>query len=287
MVAASLPLLRPCDGDAVRGELRVLATHGVAPVVFGGQVHNDVLRLSEFVGTRTTGLKGLSIPPHSGLGGRVIARHSPASVHDYRRSTTITHQYDRPVLNEGLRSVLAVPVMVSGRPRVVLYAAVRECIPIGERTINLVLGAARRLGTEMSVRDEVDRRLQMLDALKECGTNSSTTEELRDIHADLRSVAQLVSDKTVQSRLHELSERIAALRRPENALGPESDVRLAPREIDVLSQVALGCTNSEAAQRLSVGTETVKSYLRSAMNKLGTSSRHESVVTARKLRLLP
>jgi len=62
---------------------------------------------------------------------------------------------------------------------------------------------------------------------------------------------------------------------------------LAPRELDVLAQVALGCTNSETAQRLSLRPETVKSYLRSAMTKLGARTRHEAVVRARRLGFLP
>lgn len=288
MTATAFALLRPRDGDALRGELRTIAAHGAAPVVFAGEVRDDILRLSEFVGTRTTGLKGLCIPPHSGLGGRALAHRAPVSVHDYRRSAAISHHYDRPVLTEGLRSVLAVPVVVGGRTRAVLYAANRQSAPIGDRTARLVVAASCRLGTEIAVRDEVDRRLQMLATIELAGADGATTEELRDIHADLRAVAQIVADTTVRSRLHELSDRIAALRQPnDNAARPDPDVHLAPREIDVLSHIALGCTNSEAAQRLSVGAETVKSYLRSAMNKLEAHSRQEAVVTARKLRLLP
>ena len=55
----------------------------------------------------------------------------------------------------------------------------------------------------------------------------------------------------------------------------------------MLALVALGCTNSEAAQRLSLKPETVKSYLRSAAAKLGTRTRHESVTKARRSRRLP
>ena len=62
---------------------------------------------------------------------------------------------------------------------------------------------------------------------------------------------------------------------------------LTSRELDVLAQVALGCTNSEAAQRLSLKPETVKSYLRSATAKLGARTRHEAVSKARRSRLLP
>jgi DNA-binding CsgD family transcriptional regulator len=58
-------------------------------------------------------------------------------------------------------------------------------------------------------------------------------------------------------------------------------------ELDVLAQVALGCTNSEAAKRLSLKPETVKSYLRSATAKLGAHTRHEAVAKARRARLLP
>ena len=55
----------------------------------------------------------------------------------------------------------------------------------------------------------------------------------------------------------------------------------------MLAQVALGCTNAEAAERLSLKPETVKSYLRSAAAKLGTHSRHEAVSKARRSRLIP
>jgi DNA-binding CsgD family transcriptional regulator len=55
----------------------------------------------------------------------------------------------------------------------------------------------------------------------------------------------------------------------------------------VLAQIALGCTNAEAAERLSLKPETVKSYLRSAAAKLGTRTRHESVSKARRARLIP
>ena len=55
----------------------------------------------------------------------------------------------------------------------------------------------------------------------------------------------------------------------------------------MIALAALGCTNSEAAQRVSLRRETVKSYLRSATAKLGTRTRHEAVTKARRSRLLP
>jgi DNA-binding CsgD family transcriptional regulator len=51
--------------------------------------------------------------------------------------------------------------------------------------------------------------------------------------------------------------------------------------------VALGCGNAETAGRLGILPETVKSYLRNAMQKLNTHNRTETVVTARRLGYLP
>ncbi len=62
---------------------------------------------------------------------------------------------------------------------------------------------------------------------------------------------------------------------------------LSPRELDVLALLAVGCGNAEVAQRLGLLPETVKSYLRNAMSKLGTHSRMETVVAARRGGYLP
>ena len=83
------------------------------------------------------------------------------SVADYRRASPITHDYDAPVLQEGIKSILAVPVVVEGRARAVLYGAYRAAAPIGDRTADLMIASARRLSRELSVRDEVDRRLRL------------------------------------------------------------------------------------------------------------------------------
>ncbi|MGW0174027.1 LuxR C-terminal-related transcriptional regulator [Rhodococcus sp. NPDC003322] len=275
--------MRPRDRDALGKELRTLAANGA--VTFAGEVHDDVLQLSEFIGTRTHLLRELKVPPGTGLGGRVVASRMPAAVSDYSRSTRITHHYDRPVVAEGLRAILAVPVVVQAKTRAVLYVASRENIKFDDLITRGALGAARRIGTEIAIRDEVDRRLRMLRTLEPSEPVNATVEQLRDIHAELRSLAHLVADPTVRSHLHRLSEHLASLRQDRKVGG--SEVHLSPREIDVLAHVARGCTNKETARRLSLSTETVKSYLRSAMSKLDSRSRYEAVIAARKLMLLP
>lgn len=272
-------LLRPRDADALRAELRTVAAATGLPVAFGGEVHDGTLLLSEFFGTRTAAMRGLAVRPSAGLGGASLVAHRPLSVADYRRAASITHDYDGPVLGEGIRAVLAVPVVVDGRARAVLYGAHRTAAPIGGRVAEAMVASARRLSTELRVRDEVDRRLR-LRAAQLPGGGAAGVEQIREVHAELRLLAAQSSDG---DRLRGLADRLA------RALSgdPPAGAALSPRELDVLTQVAMGCTNIEAAQRLSLKPETVKSYLRSAAAKLGTRTRHESVSKARQARLIP
>ncbi|GAA5056939.1 helix-turn-helix transcriptional regulator [Nocardia callitridis] len=278
-------VLRPRDGDALRAEIRRVADQAGVPVVFGGEVHEDALLLTEFYGTLTNGLRELAVLRTSGLGGRVMDSRRPASVADYRRAATITHHYDGPVTGERIRSVLAVPVVVEHRSRAVIYAATRGENPLGDRAVDLAVRAGRRLAGEIGVRDEVDRRVRMLEVTAPSpDTGPAVAEELRDINVELRGMVCSAHDDELRERLHALSDRLS--RALVGDLAPDAP-RLSRRELDVLGHVALGCTNQETAQRLSLGPETVKSYLRNAMSKLDAHTRQEAVVTARRLGLLP
>ena len=275
-----MSLLRPRDTDALRAELRHLATETSLPLAFGGEVHGDTLLLSEFVGTRTGAMRGLAVRPSAGLGGATVVARRPLSVPDYRQASGITHDYDGPVLSEGIRSILAVPVVVDGRARAVLYGAYRQSAPIGDRTAAAMVSSARRLGHELAIRDEVDRRLRLREAhLANFGENTARAEQIREVHAELRRLA-VDAPSPLRDRLRQLADVLVGD-------GPTVSAPLTARELDVLAQVALGCTNAEAAERLSLKPETVKSYLRSAAAKLGTHSRHEAVSKARRSRLIP
>lgn len=276
-------LLRPRDADALRAELRQLAVEAELPLTFGGEVHDDTLLLTEFVGTRTGSMRGLAVRPSTGLGGATMVARRPISVADYRNAVTITHDYDGPVLREGIRSILAVPVVVDGRARAVLYGGYRAAAPIGDRTADVMLTSARRLSYELRVRDEVDRRLRMRDAQLANFGDAASAEQIREVHAELRRLAA----SSATPHREQLTQLADQLSRALSGETPAVSTPLTARELDVLSQVALGCTNAEAAQRLSLRPETVKSYLRSAAVKLGTRTRHESVTKARRSRLIP
>ena len=275
--------LRPRDADALRATLRAVATEGEVPVLFGGAVHGDALLLSEFFGTRTQNLRGLTVRSSSGLGGASMVAGRPLSVADYRRAATITHDYDRPVLSEGIRSVLAVPVLVDGQARAMLYGAYRSSAPFSGRAADLMVASARALGEELRVRDEVDRRLRLVESRAQVAdAHPVGVEQIREVHAELRNLAA-DSPAALQDRLRGLADQLATAL----AGGAPTTAALSVRELDVLAQVALGCTNAEAAQRLSLKPETVKSYLRSAAAKLGAHTRHQAVSRARRAGLLP
>jgi LuxR family transcriptional regulator, regulator of acetate metabolism len=209
----------------------------------------------------------------------VVARR-PLSVPDYRNATLITHDYDEPVAAEGIRSILAVPVVVDGSTRAVLYGAYRRSAPIGDGVATALVSSARRLSQELAIRDEVDRRLRLREAqAAQLAAAPASPEQIREVHAELRRLAT-----EAPPELGRQLRRLADLLTSDHSAGA---VPLTARELDVLAQVALGCTNKEAAQRLSLKPETVKSYLRSAAAKLGTSTRHEAVSRARRARLIP
>ena len=268
-------LLRPRDTDVLRAELRRIATEGRVPVLFGGEVQGDALLLSEFVGTRTGLLRGLVVRSRSGLGGASMVAGRPLLVADYRNASTITHDYDTPVLSEGIRSVLAVPVVVDGAPRAMLYGAYRTGAPFGGRAADLMVASSRRLAEELRIRDEVDRRMKLREAATVGGAGS---ERVREVHAELRRLAGETPD--LHDELVRLADRLSGDADP-------TGVQLTGRELDVLAQVALGCSNAEAAKRLSLKPETAKSYLRSAAAKLGAHTRMEAVSKARRAGLLP
>jgi DNA-binding NarL/FixJ family response regulator len=232
--------------------------------------------LSEFVGTATGSLKGVVVRRGAGLGGKAMSLEKPCYVEEYATARAITHEYDGPVTREGLRSLIAVPVQVAGQTRAVLYGGVRERSTLGSRVTAAMQAAAAAAAHELSVLDRVATRLapQPVDL-----SLVATLERVRGAHAELRSIAQSVADSSLRQRLLDLCDDLVG--------SPRGATSLTARETDVLSLVGRGMTNAQVAAALSLGTETVKSYLRSAMTKLGATTRFEAVSRARAEGLVP
>lgn len=276
------------DAQLVTEAVRELSRRTRFPVAFGGLIDNGIVAVTTIIGNRTHSLDGLRVRPDRGLGGRAMSELRPRMTRDYRSSRQFTHDYDVFVLGEGLRSLLALPIVVAGRPRGVLYAGAWEESHVGGVTAAPAMGIAQSLAEELRIRDEVERRMHAL-AAPAPGLAPSHREELRESFAELRSVAAAVDDATLRERIAGVERRLLSLAGDQvpTTTAPVPAVTLSPRELDVLACVATGATNAEIAAQLGLREGTVKAYLGTAMSKLDASTRHAAVTHARKAGLLP
>ncbi|SHH80342.1 GAF modulated transcriptional regulator, LuxR family [Streptomyces sp. 3214.6] len=289
----------------MRGALARLRRATGLPVAFGGLVEPGRLqmRISEFSGARGLALRGLAVTSGNGLGGKAVALARPCAVSDYSLSRQISHEYDAAVAEEGLRSVLAIPVIVRRRVRGVLYGALRTAQPLGDRTLTAAVQVARDVEQALVVGDQARELLTAArpggaggtagpgggrqagpgaDAGAGAAANAGAGwEQVREAHAALRALAPRITDPMLRAELLDACGLLTS------GSGDAEQVTLAARELDVLACVAAGATNAATAERLGLRPETVKGYLRSAMRRLGAHTRGEAVVLARRAGLLP
>jgi len=98
-------------------------------------------------------LIGLEIHSGLGLGGRVMAERKPVRVSDYGSAKSITHDFDIPVLSEGIRGTFAVPMIHDGQLLGVVWAAMREPAEFGDRVVREVVTVGRTAATRIHVGD--------------------------------------------------------------------------------------------------------------------------------------
>ena len=291
VMPAELQLPHATDAQLLQRAVRDLAEKTRYPVAFGGWNTEGSVQVSSIVGARTGSLSGLTIRPDRGLGGRAMTELRPRMTADYRSSRQITHDYDQHVLGEGIASLLAVPVIVGGRTRAVLYGGAWESSTVGDVVAAAAFQVADALGTELRVRDEVARRLASAPPTEPVMIPAAQREELRESYAELRSIAAHVDDPALRERIAQVERRLAAISGASaGEVSPVTeplDIRLSPRETDVLACAALGATNAKIAATLTLREGTVKAYLGSAMAKLDASTRHAAVTKARRAGLLP
>ena len=186
-----------------------------------------------------------------------------------------------------------------------LLAADPRCQIVGEASsIEEMLTAARHLRPDLIVLDVSFGRDNALEALPELLTlcpdvkvvvltmhdDVATAREAfaRGAHAYLmkeaaaddlmRAVEAVMSGSTYLQA--ELGARLAR-----SGLRPADD--LSPREREVLTLLAHGYTNAEAAHHLLVSLRTVETHRAHLRTRLGISSRAEMVDAAHRLGLLP
>ena len=273
------------EHDLLQRSVKELTRLTGCPVAFGGLTTPDGTPLTAFTGAHAHSLDGVLIEPAHGCGGLAAVDRKPVAATNYRESSLITHDYDREVTAEGIVSLLAVPVVVDGRVRAVLYGGYRVATQFGDGIVRDTMKVARTLAWELSVADEVDRRLALLETERpelEGDPLSRDRLELRELYAELRELGRAVADPEIARRLDAVGRRILP-----HGMTVSVPTPLSPRELDMLAQVALGKRNGQIAAQLGLSETTVKSYLSTAMRKLNATNRYGAVIAARRAGLIP
>lgn len=277
------------DEDVIISALNSLKNAtGIPVTMYAAGAADGRLRISKWVGLRTPALHNLEIAPGAGVGGRVMTTRRPVGVSDYTRAQSISHDFDRHIRDEGLHSVVAVPVIVKREVRGVLYAGVHSRARMGDKVLEEVTMTARCLEQDFAVNEA----MRETEAGGGAATGASSTKQVRSMsgaeweqvratHSKLRMLANRVEDEELRRDLEVLCDQMVS------PVRVKQTTKLSARELDVLACVALGHTNVEAAAEMGIGAETVKSYLRSVMRKLGAHTRYEAVNAARRIGALP
>lgn len=270
------------DDEVIRAALTTLKTAtGIPVTMYASLLADNRLQITQWVGLRTPALHNLIIEANVGVGGRVVATRRPFGVSDYTRANAISHEYDRAIQDEGLHSIVAVPVIVQREIRGVLYVGVHSPVRLGDKVIEEVTMTARCLEQELAVNAAMRRSDGRAGGKQGRVMNGAEWEQVRSTHSKLRMLANRVDDETLRKELEVLCDQMVS------PVRVKQSTKLSARELDVLSCVALGHTNVEAAEEMGIGAETVKSYLRSVMRKLGAHTRYEAVNAARRIGALP
>ncbi len=218
---------------------------------------DDAVEVRAVVGGRTGRLAGLVVRPPQGLGGQAAALRRTVSVPDYCASPAITHDFDIPVRAEGLRSVMAAPVLRAHRLYGVLYAARRRVQPWSDEECRRLRGLARRVAVAMEVADSA-REMADVAVYRErrrtaVRLHDSVGATLFSLRAGLRSLQRLVEPGPVLDRLVELdalAERAAVELR-----GQARSLHDAPADKALAVALAQDCR--ELAQRTTILADLV------------------------------
>ncbi len=270
----------------LQGRLEQLRRASRLPVVLAGTATPKAggrrLRITTLSGTIGRSLEGFEVTAGQGVGGVVVSRATPFRVDNYATARSITHDFDHIILGEEqIYSMFAMPVIVDGAVRCVLYGATRERRPIGD----IALSTAGRIAAATAKDLEQLTALDELTRVQPPHRSALTSVRIDRAVDELRSLADSAVDRVLHERLTRIIDELSG---PERGLSRPlpGQVAITPRELEVLRLVELGASNAAIAEDLGLSLQTVKAYLSSAMRKLDASNRSAAVHAARVYGLL-
>jgi DNA-binding NarL/FixJ family response regulator len=188
---------------------------------------------------------------------------------------------DHPILREGLATMIAsqqdmvlVAEAASGRQAVALFKEHRPDVTL----MDLRLEDMNGIDAIVLIRSEdPNARIVVL------------TTYLGDVQV-LRALKAGAMGYLMKATLRrDLLNTIRAVHKGQKSVPPEvaselaqhaTDDALTEREIEVLKQIAEGCSNKVVADRLRISEDTVKGHVRSILSKLNASDRTHAVTIA-------
>jgi DNA-binding NarL/FixJ family response regulator len=188
---------------------------------------------------------------------------------------------DHPALREGLAAIIASqPDMVvigeaeSGKQAIQLFEAHRPDVTL----IDLRMPDMNGIEVIQKVREKYSEALFIV-----------LTTYLGDVQA-LRALKAGAMGYLMKATLRrDLLDTIRAVHSGQRRVPPEVALELADhalddalsnREVEVLKQIASGCSNKIVADRLRISEDTVKGHVRNILSKLNASDRTHAVTIA-------
>jgi signal transduction histidine kinase len=188
---------------------------GVDTAWVGEPTDPDTIVLGHTVNLTTGQADGLVVPVGLGLGGRVAVTRRPMWVSDYCAAREISHLFHTQAAAEGIRAMVAVPVVHDGRLFGVLYSANREVTRFGDRAVReleriaahmataQVVAERARYAAEVAVHEE--RRRLAIDL------HDSVGAMLFTLGANVRRLGHETDlDPDIRARLACIEEQVAA-----------------------------------------------------------------------------
>lgn len=192
---------------------------GVDVAFVGEPAGEDRIVLRHTVNITTTDLvEGLVVPAGTGLGGKVLTARRPLWVSDYCAARDITHHFKTQAAAEGVKAMIAVPIVHDGQLLGVLYGANRYVTSFGDRTAQALEHVAARTAAAQIVAERARHAAEVA------------------VHEERRRLALQLHD-TVGATLFTLGAGIRRLG-AEPGLDPEVRTRVSAMEQQAVEAAA-------------------------------------------------
>lgn len=107
--------------------------------------------------------------------------------------------------------------------------------------------------------------------------------EAKDIDRGLRTIKQgefWLDPKIGKRVIRAVEQRLSRLKTAESKVAVADAEALSLRELEVLNLIAIGMSNQEIAEKLSISPETVKTHISNMIKKLAVKDRTHAAVKA-------